>query len=141
MPVRLHATRPNWPGGDPFVSELGRYRSLFFPANVYFPADAEGDVLVRRGLVLAVVSGGLNESDVTASQSYYVPYSPGAAYGVGSDTAIGILRESLDCTVTDHVIAAVNRGDAITAHCYVGGGPLGAVDAAAVTSLSLIKWV
>jgi hypothetical protein len=114
---------------------------LFFPASNYFPADAEGDVLVRRGLVLAVVNGGLAESEVTTSQPYYVPYHDGALYGTGSDAAVGILREGLDCTVTDHVIAAVNRGDAIEAHCYVGGGPLGDVDAAGEADLTLIKWV
>jgi hypothetical protein len=141
MPVRLNATRRPLPGGDPFKREGGRYLSLFFPASNYFPADAENDVYAFRGLLLAVVAGGLAESDTTLSQSYYVPYHHGAIYGTGSDTCVGILGETLDATVTDHVIAAINRGDAIEQHCYEGGGPLGSVIAAAKTDLTLVKWV
>lgn len=140
MPTRLHATRRPIPGGDPFVSELGRYKSLFFPAKNYFPADSENDVIVYRGLLLAVVNGGIEESDMTAAQDYYVPYHPGALYGTGSDTCVGVLRETLDATVTDHVIAAVNRGDAIEKHCHVCDDYSG-VPTAAKTDLSLVKWV
>lgn len=148
MPLRLRATRRSLPGGEPIKRELGRYKSLFFPASDFFPADAENDVIAYRGLLLATVEGGLPESDMTTSQEYYVPWSPGALYGTGSDTCVGILRETLDATYTDHVIAAVNRGDAIEMHCYEGGNVdangnqiYGTISAAAKTQLTLIKWL
>lgn len=144
MPRRIRATRAPWPGPDPFKGtepgELGRYRSYFFPARLYWPADAENDILVPRGLLLAVVNGGLPESDMTTAQNYYVPYHPGALYGTGSDTCVGILREPIDATYTDHVIAAVNRGDAIEAYCHVCG-VYNNLPAAAKTNLTLVKWV
>jgi len=126
-------------GGDPIHQELTRLPTGFLIRD-YFPADANGDRIVWQGLLVAEVNGGIPESLMTATQPYYVPYSPAAAYGQGSDTAVGIMRERHDETITDWQIAPVNFGIAYTQRCYVAGGVLGDIPAAAVTNLAGIQW-
>lgn len=126
-------------GGNPIHVELTRLPGGFLNKEC-FPQDANGDRIVYQGLILGQVDGGLYASGMTASQTYYVPYSAAATYGTGSDTAVGILAEIHDATVTDWQIAPVDRGTAYEKRCYEGGGPLGTVSDAVKTDLSDIKW-
>ena len=138
LPVNTNYTRrPR--GGDPICQEISRLPTGFLVRD-YFPADDNGDRIVYQGLILAEVEGGVAASSMTASQPYYVPYSPTAAYGTGSDTAVGILAEMHDLTVTDWQVSPVDRGIAYEQRCYVGGGPLGVVPSAVKTDLSGITW-
>ena len=126
-------------GGDPIHSELSRLRSYFMPSS-YHPRDANGDRLIYQGLVVAEVSGGIPESWMTASQPYYVPWSAAGSYGTGSDTAVGIVREFHDGTLSDWQVTPVDRGIAYEARVYCGGGPIGSVPAVVKTNLSGITW-
>lgn len=123
---------------DPF--KVQRLPTGFLNRNC-FPADADtGDRIVYQGLIVAQVNGGLEESEMTGSQPYYVPWSASAAYGTGSDTAVGIMDVWHDATVTDWQIAPVYHGQAYEKRCYCGGGPLGSIPASVKTDLSDITW-
>lgn len=126
-------------GGDPIHTELTRLPTGFLP-KAYFPADTNGDRLVYQGLVVAQVSGGVYASGMTGSQPYYVPYNSAGSYGTGSDTAVGIMREFHDETVTDWQIVPVDNGIAYEKRCYVAGGTFGTIPAAVKTDLADIKW-
>jgi len=126
-------------GGDPIHLELSRLPTGFLP-KTYFPADANNDRIVYQGLIVAEVSGGLPESRMTGSQPYYVPWSAAGSYGSGSDTAVGILREIHDATLSDWQVAPVDRGTAYERRCYCGGSSIGVIPAAVKTNLSDIKW-
>ena len=79
---------------------------------------------------------------IAQSGSYYVPYSPTASYGTGSDTAVGILPDFVDATLdTEPVMEPGFHGRAIEAHCYVLGGAVGTVPDAVKTALSDIYWL
>lgn len=119
--------------------ELSRLPGAFLDTSG-IPADSNGDKVIEPGLILAQATGGFAASDVTPSQTYYVPYNSGAAYGVGSDTAVGVLDERHDATLTDWQVAPVDRGTAYERRCYVAGGSLGDIAAAIKTNLSGIKW-
>jgi hypothetical protein len=106
----------------------------------YWPENDEGDVIVYQGALCAIIWGGIPESDITISQPYVVPYSPSAAYGVGSDTCDGILPETYDETYSDWQVTLVDRGVAVENYCYVPGGAYGDIPAAAKTDLSGITW-
>lgn len=139
MPVSTQQYTRRPLGGDPIHQELTRLPSGFLN-KLCFPTDANGDRVVWPGLVVSEVQGGLEEGEMTGSQPYYVPYSSSAAYGTGSDTAVGVLRERIDATVTDWQITPVDVGIAYEARCYVGGGALGDISAAIKTNLSRMKW-
>ena len=125
-------------GGDPIHEERHRLPTGFLP-KAYFVADDNGDRFAWQGLVVAEVEGGV-AAGLMASQKYYVPYSAAGSYGTGSDTAVGIMAEFHDETLTSWQIAPVDVGTAYEARCYEGGGPLGTVSATAKTDLSDIKW-
>ena len=140
MPVQvgLNYTRRPY-GGDPIHTEITRLTSGFLPAS-YFLRDDNGDRIVWQGLVLAMVAGGVAASSMTGSQNYYVPWSAAGSYGAGSDTAVGILREIHDATLSDWQVIAVDRGTAYERRCYCGGGPIGSIPASVKTDLTDIKW-
>ena len=73
--------------------------------------------------------------------TYYVPYNASAAYGAGSDTAVGVLREFWNCTLGDPIIEPIKHGKLIEAHCFVLGGTVGTVPAGVKTDLPDITWV
>lgn len=128
-------------GGDPIHNEMtGMRRPTGFLVASYWPADTNNDRWIRQGALLAEVTGGVAASSMSGSQSYYVPYSPTAAYGTGSDTCVGILREDIDATLSDWQIAPVSHGTAYTSRCYVPGGALGDIPAAAQTDLTHMGW-
>jgi hypothetical protein len=141
MPIATQSFQRRPLGGDPIHDEgrPARLKSGFLPKS-YFPEDTNGDRLVWQGLVVAQVTGGVSESSMTGSQVYYVPWSASAAYGTGSDTAVGILREFHDETVTDWLVAPVFHGTAYEKRCYCGGGSLGSIPASVKTDLTRITW-
>jgi hypothetical protein len=86
---------------------------------------------VYPGLVVAV--------DSTTGK--YVPYSSGASYGTGSDTAVGVMDEFLDVTQGDEAITPIWHGKLIEVYCYVYGMAAGTISAGIKTSLDDIEWV
>jgi len=97
----------------------------------YFTDDSTNHRYVRPGLILA------RETNTNK----YVPYNVSALYGVGSDTAVGVLGEFQDATVEDPVVAPAYHAKVIEAHAYVWGGDLGTVAAAIKTDLNMIEWI
>lgn len=107
-----------------------RLKSNFLDA-AYFTLDSSQHKYVRPGLILAQET----------NTNKYVPYNVSALYGVGSDTAVGVLDVFVDATLEDPAIAPVAHGKVIEAHSYVWGGALGTVAAAIKTDLDDIHWV
>lgn len=98
----------------------------------YFTDDSAQQRYVRPGLIVARETNSLK----------YVPYNASALYGVGSDTAVGILGEFRDATQEDPVIDPAYHAKVIEAHCYVWGSVLGtAIPSAVKTSLNMVEWV
>jgi hypothetical protein len=140
LPVNTSYTRRPI-GGKPIHDEAKAARlPTGFLVRTSFPVDDNGDIIVYQGLIVAEVNGGVEASEMTGSQPYYVPWSATAAYGTGSDTAVGILAEWHDLTVTDWQVAPVCDAWAYEKRCYCGGGPLGSIPASVKTDLSDIKW-
>ncbi len=102
-----------------------------FLDRAYFLDDAALQRIVRPGMIVAKET----------NTKKYVPYHVSALYGVGSDTAVGILDVWQDATQEDPAVAPVFHGKVIEAHAYVFGGTLGTVAAAIKTDLNMIEWV
>jgi hypothetical protein len=77
---------------------------------------------------------------MTGVTPYFIPYSPTAAYGPGSDTPAGILDETYDVTVNDWQVTIVTSGIAIEKYCRVPGGQIGDIPAVVQTALTNIEW-
>lgn len=99
----------------------------YFNAS-YIAANDYGEKFMYPGMVIA------------ESGSYYVPYNVSAAYGTGSDTAVGILREMQDVTVQTTIVAPVTMGAVIEDYIYVYGSALDTVTTAIKTDLPHIRW-
>jgi len=97
----------------------------------YIAADTYQNRYVYPGMIVALDS----------STSKYVPYSAGASYGTGSDTAIGVLVNFHDLTAGEKLIAPVWHAIVLEDYCFVYGGALGTVPAAVKTALDDIEWV
>lgn len=97
----------------------------------YIATNAYQEKWIWAGMVMAVDSG----------SGKYVPYSLGASYGTGSDTAVGILHEDYDFTYDEYMVEPVWHGVLIEAHCFIYGGAVGTVSNAVKTSLDDIAWV
>ncbi len=102
--------------------------------RAYFPVAGQAEYWIHAGLIVA-------RSTSTATLGYYVPYNVSAAYGAGSDTAVGVLGEPVDISWNDEAIAPVVHGKLIEAYCYVQGGAVGTVPAAVKSALTQIEWV
>lgn len=113
-------------------SHVLRARSRWLDRN-YFTTNARGQTFVYPGLVVAV--------DSTTNK--YVPYNASALYGIGSDTAVGVLDDFLDLTLTgkEEGVDPIVHGKLIEAHCYVWGGALGTISASVKSNLQQIEWV
>lgn len=109
------------------IWEVGK--SYFFDSS-YAPAGTYGEKYVYPGLLLAYNS----------ATKMYVPYSETASYGTGSDDCVGVLPHILDCTMQPQMIAPAIHGLAIEQYCYVFGGALGTIPAAAKSNVPLIEW-
>lgn len=99
--------------------------------RAYFTDDDAQQRIVRPGLIVAQET----------NTKKYVPYNASALYGVGSDTAVGILEVVQDATQEDPSVSPVFHGKVIEAHAFVWNGTLGTVPAAVKTSLNMIEWV
>lgn len=95
--------------------------------------DPDRELVIPPGLVVALES----------STKKYVPWNTSALYGVGSDTAVGVMdRFEIKPTHDDPVIDPITHGTLIEAHCWVYGSPLGtAIPAGVKTALDDIQWV
>ncbi len=113
--------------GDNLIS---REASLWLDST-YFVVGANGQKELYPGLILA--------KDTVNDK--YVPYNVSASYGVGSDTAVGILDTFVDVTWGDQAVAPVFHGKAIERHCYVHALAIGTIAADIKTDLADIKWV
>lgn len=97
----------------------------------YILADAQGQKYVYPGLIVAQ----------DTSTYKYVPYNASAAYGTGSDTAIGILDELLELGAGDQACTPVVHGEFIEANCRVFGLARGVISGTIKTQLVGIFWV
>lgn len=93
--------------------------------------DSDGHKFLYPGMILAQDS----------TSSYYLPYTQGATYGTGTDTAVGILREFHDATFGDPIVDPIVHGKVIEQHIYEIGAALGTVPSGVKTSLTLIQWI
>lgn len=109
-----------------FVKRESRwFDSSYIAANEYL------EKYVYAGMILAVDSG----------TGYYVPYNVSAAYGTGSDTAVGVLHEDYDMSYAGYMVEAVWHGTLIESLCFIYGGAIGTVSNAVKTALDDIVWV
>ena len=137
MPRKVTYTREA-PAGSVMSSVDRRSKTVFLPRS-YWPANDDGDRIANAGALCAIIDGGLNQSSMTGSQSYAVPYSPTGAYGTGSDTCDGILDATYDATFSTWQVTLATSGIAYETRCFVPGGTLGDIPAAAKTDLSNIE--
>jgi len=101
-------------------------------AAVYWPADANNVKEVPPGIIIA--------QNTTLNQ--FVPYNAAAAYGAGSDTAVGVFADDfIDVTQGNYGMTPVYHGEIIEENCRVLGTALGTVPAAVKTALADIHWV
>lgn len=70
----------------------------------------------------------------------YVPWRSDAAYGAGSDTAVGILNEKLTLTEWDRFCTPIYDAQVIEANIYTDESALGTVAAGIKTDLPQIGW-
>lgn len=102
--------------------------------RTYIPDGNQGyanERYVRPGMVVAI------DTDTNK----FVPYSAGASYGTGSDTAVGVLDTFEILTLGDSAIAPLYHGKVIESHAYVFGTTLGTISAGVKTDLPDIEWV
>lgn len=117
--------------------------------STLFPEDDRGEIYVPMGLILAKVliaddENATNADDTTYGPTYkYVPYNAYAAYGVGSDTAVGILDRLLNLNYeNDDMVSPVIHSQIIEAAAYIYGGAKGdGIPQAVKDQLSGIFWV
>lgn len=100
-------------------------------ASVYYPVDSDGYKFVTEGLVVAK----------NTQTGQYVPYDSAAAYGVGSDTAVGVLDDHLDLTHGNEGCTPIFHGKVMEENCFVIGGTLGSISASIKTDLPDVHWV
>lgn len=131
---------------NPIHQELpgGRQQGGFLP-RTHFTAEAStrGIIMVQPGLVVSQLTGGLLEDQMTVSQMYYVPCTPGSLYGTGTNVPAGILSHQVDLSVFDQTITPVHMAWAFEEECYIAGGALGDIPAAIKTTLTTngIQWM
>ena len=109
-------------------------------ARTYFGFDPSTTLehLVLPGLILA------EAASTSTLANYYVPYSATAAYGAGSDTAVGVLGQLVDLTWNDEAVAPVVHAKLIEAHCYVYGETQASsqtISSTIKTQLAQMVWV
>lgn len=127
------------PGDIKMPRSLYDYRGSYWFEETYFPVDAQGNRYIDPGLVIAaaVVSTDVTYGDVVKA----VPYEPGASYGTGSDTPIGLLDIRLNATLQAEAVAALYHGQVRQRNCYVLGVAKGTISATVKAALPDIDWV
>ena len=133
----------------PFYIEHAKYggSSQFLDANSHFLVDSAlmnkdavtedtyGNYVVYPGTILAKILDSTRPTYLEVMERQSTP-----TYGPGSDVAIGILREIVDLTKGNKVIAFVTHGRVREPLCK-DVGVVGTVAAATKTALPLIEWV
>jgi hypothetical protein len=109
---------------------FSKHNSRLFDSS-YIAANPYQEKLLYPGMVVAVDS----------ATSKYVPYSVGASYGTGSDTAVGLLVEPHDVTMGDKIVAPVWHAVVKESYCFLYGSALGSVTSGVKTALANIQWV
>lgn len=99
-----------------------------FSATYGFITSELNQRIVYEGLVVA------RRTDT----NQFVPYNVTASYGVGSDTAVGILDERLDVTHFDQPCTPIYHGELHSRFMYEFGITMGTISAAVTTELSEI---
>ncbi len=99
--------------------------------STYLTENAYGEKYIYPGLVIAVCTG----------TSKFVPYSAGASYGLGSDTAVGVTHILYNMTYGDKIVSGIWHGTLREDYCYVYGGALGTIAAGIKTALDDIQWI
>lgn len=112
-------------------NHFSQLTSRDFDAGTYIADDSYSEKWVYAGIIVAL--------DSTSSK--YVPYSVGASYGTGSDTAVGVLHETYEMTYDDRLVAPVWHGVCIESRCFIYGGAVGTVSNAVKSALDDIEWV
>jgi hypothetical protein len=98
----------------------------------YIADDSNGERWVYAGMVVA-----------KDWKNDYVPYSAGASYGGGSDTAVGVLVEPYDLTYGDKEAAPAIHALLVEDYCFVYGQSapyMGNIPSAVKTALSHVMW-
>ena len=113
-----------------FVGEMRALANAFDSSHI-LESGLDGQKYVYPGMIVA--------QDTTTYK--YVPYNSSAAYGTGSDTAVGILDEMLELTNGDQACTPVVHGQFIEAHCRVYGLTRGVISSTIKTHLKDIQWV
>jgi len=98
--------------------------------STYLAIDADYMYVLDEGVVVAV--------DSTTNK--YVPYSLGASYGTGSDTAVGVTTTHYDMTFGATAIAPTVHAVLLEDYCTIFGGAKGTISAAVKTALNNIMW-
>jgi hypothetical protein len=115
------------------LDNLARLKSGLFD-SAFWSLIVNDEKYVEPGLVLAQ----------DTSSKKYVPYSAGASYGTGSDTAVGVLDQVVPLTLlteaTDAACEPIYHGELVEAFCFVLGSALGTVPAGVKTDLPDIEW-
>lgn len=99
-------------------------------------ANARGIIFIQPGLIVSQVEGGILSNEMTDSQLYYVPCTPGQLYGPGTNVPSGIVSHQIDLSAFNQTITPVYRAQAHENECYCAGGALGDVPVAMRTTLA-----
>lgn len=116
--------------GDP--GDVRRLAAKMFDksyAQLTFPSGTLNKYAMP-GLILALNS----------ATNKYVPWRADAAYGAGSDTAVGFLNEKLVLTEWDRMCTPIYDAQVIEDNMYTDVGVLGTVPNAIKTTLIHIGW-
>lgn len=131
MPIRTSRTH-QWNLQVLRDNHFSKLSSRTFMASSYIAVNQYQERWVRAGMIVAY-----NTHD-----QKYVPYSSGASYGPGSDTAVGVLHEVYDMTYDDYMVEPVWHGVVVEDYCFVYGQlGLGNIPGAVKTALDDIVWV
>lgn len=126
------------PGEIKMLRSLYDYRGSLFFDESYFPVDAQGNRYIDPGLIVAKA---VTATDATYGDTYmFVPYESGGSYGVGSDTAYGVLDVRLNATLQAEAVSVIYHGQLQERNCYILGGTKGVITNAVKTALPDIDW-
>lgn len=116
------------------TDNLARLQARSFDMNyatLTFPSGG-ANKYAMPGLIIAV----------DAATEKYVPYRDDATYGIGSDTAVGVLIEILELTTWDRECTPAYHAELVEAYCLEieNGSTLGSISAAVKTDLPSVFW-
>jgi len=128
----------NRPGEIKMPRSLYDYRGAHKFDETYWPEDSDGNKYIDPGLICAKA---MVATDATYGGTYrIVPYESGGTYGVGSDTAWGVLDIRLNATMDAERVSLIYHGQLQERNCYIGPEEDDVTDAVK-TALPDIDWV